>query len=373
MNEKKQETATPGKDSLGKLTAEQLVLEEMRAYIEAQREALKAKAQPQPQQQQQQQQTMDFDKMLDFAMKRQMAKVLPKLLSDDDEPQKKTFIDEYREILLLKQLMGDNSKRDDDLLKMLIAEKQNTANDKIFSILEKQIEGSKSSSDTEKSQMLAELKAMREAMSAKEKEELNQRLDDIAAQVSEVTSAKYQQPPPQPQQDTYAAELAKVINQSLLESNKKLLARAFNIDFDKPKSEQPPTAIDAVERMLKGVGDTVTEFLRGYGEMQAASKGGAGPPTQQFKPLDTGNQAQQPPPPVQSPEPPMEEPPSQPVNLPQPVQSPMEAPVAGQTYEEIPPGENVYQTPDGQLLTNEQVEQLVKQGAKIKVEDVQQQ
>lgn len=369
-NEKKQETATLGKDSLGKLTADQLVLEEMKAYIEAQREALKAKAQPQ--QQNAQQQTMDFDKMLDFAMKRQMAKVLPKLLSDDDEPQKKTFIDEYREILLLKQLMGDNSKRDDDLLKMLIAEKQNTANDKIFSILEKQIESSKSSTDTEKSQMLAELKAMREAMSAKEKEELNQRLDDIAAQVSEVTSAKYQQPPPQPQQDSYATELSKVINQSLLESNKKLLSRAFNIDFEKPKSEQPPTAIDAVERMLKGVGDTVTEFLRGYGEMQAASKGGAGPPTQQFRPLDTGNQAQQPPP-VQSPEPPMEEPPPQPVNLPQPVQSPMEAPVAGQTYDEAPPGENVYQTPDGQLLTNEQVEQLVKQGAKIKVEDVQQQ
>ncbi len=370
MTEPTKKDGTPSKDSLGKMTADQLVLEEMKNYVEAQREALKAKAQ-QPQQNAQQLPTMDIDKMMDFAMKKQMMKVMPKLFGDEDEPTKKTFVDEYREILMMKQLMGDNSKRDDDVLKMLLTEKQNTANDKIFSILEKQIEGSKSSSDTEKSQMLAELKAMREAMSAKEKEELNQRLDDIAAQVSEVTSAKYQQPPPQPQQDSYATELSKVINQSLLESNKKLLGRAFNIDFEKPKSEQPPTAIDAVERMLKGVGDTVTEFLRGYGEMQAASKGGAGPPTQQFRPLDTGSQSvAQPPPPAQMPEVPMQEEMAQPVNLPQPVQPP-EAPVAGQTYNETPPGDNVYQTPDGQLLTNEQVEQLVKQGAKIKVEDVQ--
>ena len=362
MTEEKRENGK--KDDTAALSAQDIVMRQLNMYLDSQQEQIKRKALAEVEQAEKGQKDgaptgIDMNNMMSYALQMQMMRAIPLMFSGDSGG-KKGFADEYKEILMLKQLFGDGDKRgSDDILRALIQERKDTASDKLFAILEKQIEGSKNTTDPEKSAMLAQLKSMEEKLTSKEKEELNARLDDITAQLADSTAQKYQQPPAQ---DSYGNELSKVINQSLLESNKKLLGRAFNIDFDKPKSEQPPTAIDAVERMLEGVGETVTKFLRGYGEMQAASRGGQGQTVQkQFKPINQPpSQQAQPPPEETPPEPAQEEAPGE------------DVPQAGQTYEDVPPGhdDSVYQTPDGQLLTKEQLEAAVKGGAKIRVDNV---
>ena len=363
MTEEKRENGK--KDDTATLSAQDIVMRQLNMYLDSQQEQIKRKALAEVEQAEKGQKDgapagIDIDKMMSYALQLQMMRAFPTMFAGDSGG-KKGFADEYKEILMLKQLFGDGDKRgSDDILRALIQERKDTASDKLFSILEKQIEGAKGATDPEKSAMLAQLKSMEEKLTSKEKEELNARLDDITAQLADSVAQKYQQPP----QDRYGDELNKVIDKSLLESNKKLLSHAFNIDFDKPKSEQPATAIDAVERMLEGIGETVTKFLRGYGEMQAASRGGQGQTGGQFKPINQPpSQQAQPPPEETPPEPAQEEPPGE------------DMPQAGQTYEDIPPGhdDTVYQTPDGQLLTKEQLEAAVKGGAKIRVDNVERQ
>ena len=313
-----------------------------------------------------------IDKMMGWMMQMTMIREMPKMFSGDSqrsppppEPKKESILDKYGDTIMLKSIMGDGSKGDRDILLELIRQDKNGKEDPIYTLMREEVRELKTASEAQKKTLYDKIDKLQESAQKNKDEQHEKEISALRDQIDAMAADKYNTPAAAPVEAkrTLDDDLMDMFKQAFKRDFQQTMERKFGVDFEKPKSERSPTAINTIERIFKGVAETATEVARNIGRSQSLNRqnqisGGelvTFPVSKAAMPSHVALAVRRPT--RTSPIGQAMEPLSA---VPEPQPS-----AAEEEMQKIPEGDTIYESADGQLLTPDEAQEAIAEGAKI--------